>query len=384
MTTNQTFTMMIAGAALLLVFPAAASADDAAIAKLPDGARLVIDEDWSTGKIDPARWYVLRKRWGRGNHGVVPENVRIERDTVRGVGKHVLVCEAHGDHYDGDVVGLWGNKKRVGGVIVSKAWLASGRFEVVMKVGSDERNADGPRDPMRPIGTVPAIWTFGYRYVEVPKERMREFVRDTPLYNPHMPRYGIGANEYWSELDFPEFGKGGVFNRAMYNTFCQNRHHPELFDVKRAVDGRYHTYTTEWRTELVAIDGVTDAQVVEHGGYHWVADKAVPFEAYLGNPLKRLGPNRFAVYRGKIATHWIDGVKVAENTKWVPAMAAQLNMGVWLPDWAGPAPWKTASVKFASVKAWQYDDPGDVRGVIHEDLRDNFDAEGKPIKGEPL
>ena len=62
----------------------------------------------------------------------------------------------------------------------------------------------------------------------------------------------------------------------------------------------------------------------------------------------------------------------------VPAMAAQLNLGIWLPEWAGPAPWETATVSFASVRVWQYDDPGDVRGVLVEDIADNFDEQGLP------
>src|SRR5690606_32815884 len=117
-----------------------------------------------------------------------------------------------------------------------------------------------------------------------------------------------------------------------------------LFDVEFAVDGQYHTYTTEWRTKLEPLDEVTDEQVVEHLGYWWVGDKSIPFERYYGNPLKRLGKDQYAVYCGAIAEHWIDGKKVAENTRYVPAMAAQLNLGIWLPHWAGPAPWKTAQV----------------------------------------
>jgi len=45
----------------------------------------------------------------------------------------------------------------------------------------------------------------------------------------------------------------------------------------------------------------------------------------------------------------------------------------------GPAPWKTARVSFASVKVWQFDDPGDVRGILTRSLRDNFDQTGKPL-----
>lgn len=349
------------------------------IPPLPEAARLAFEEEWSGGVIDPDKWYVLRKKWGDGNHGVVPENVSLVPDTRNGRKQNVLRCVAHGDDYDGPVVGLWGKTARVGGVIVSRAYFASGRFEIVMKFGDTERHAGGPADPARPAGSVPALWTYGYRFVKVPQEHKERFVPEVPLYNPYMPAYGGPFNEYWSELDFPEFGKDGNFDRAMYNTFCQNRHHPELFPVSSA-DGRYHTYVTEWRTRLKPLPDVTDRQVLAHDGYWWVQDKAVPFDAYLGNPLKRLGENQYAVYWGESATHWIDGRKVAENRRFVPAMAAQLNMGIWLPTWAGPAPWKTACMSVASVRVWQYDDPGDVHGVLTGDLKNNFDERGNALR----
>ncbi len=356
------------------------AAQDLAAVPIPAGAKLVLDEDWVAGTIDPKRWYVPRKKWGHGNHGVVPENVNIVKDTVFGKEKNVIVCTAHGDQYDGPVVGMWGRRQRVGGVIVSKDFFASGRYEVVMKLGAAKPHDGGPKDPMRPQGTVAAIWTFGYRFVQVDKKHQQEFVRDTPMYNPHMQAYGGPFNEYWSELDFPEFGKAGLFKKAMYNTFLQNKHLPLEFDIEHAVDGQYHTYTTEWRTMLAPIKNVTDAQVVEHEGYWWVQDKAIPFHHYYGNPLKRIGKDEYQVYTGRIATHWIDGKKVAENRRFVPAMTAQLTMGVWLPDWAGPAPWKTSSVSFASAKVWQYHDEGDVRGVITQDIHNNFEKDGREIK----
>ncbi|HYE19302.1 MAG TPA: hypothetical protein VEA69_12710, partial [Tepidisphaeraceae bacterium] len=252
-------------------------------------------------------------------------------------------------------------------------------YEVVLKIGSDKPHPGGPKDPTRPIGTIPAVWTYSYGYVQAPRGRANEFVPGLPPYNPWVQR-PPGVNEYWAELDFPEFGKAGDFDKALYNTFCQTRHHPELFDVRPAIDGRYHTLTTDWRTELRPIPNVTDAQVVEQGGYHWVNDKSVPFDAYLGNPLKRLGKDRYAVYAGKEANHWLDGKPVARNVKYVPSMAGQLNVGVWLPDWAGPAPWHTAEVRIASVKIWQYNDDGDVRGVLTKDIPDNFGKDGKAIK----
>jgi hypothetical protein len=343
---------------------------------MPETARLVVDEDWSSGRIDPARWYVLRKHWGAGNHGVVPENVRIDRDIVQGRERNVLVCTAHGDRYTGPVKGLCGNTARVGGVLVSKPFLASGRYEVVMKIGPPQTRDDGPPPLPHPSGAVPAIWTYGYRFVQVDPALQDRFVPDAPLYNPHMKAYGTGANEYWSELDFPEFGKAGDFSRGLYNTFCQNRHESRTFDVSSATDGRYHTLTTEWRTRLQPLAGITDAQVVESMGYWWICDATVPFERYLGNPLKRLDRDSYALYTGEKALHWIDGRRIGENRRYVPVMAAQLNLGVWLPQWAGPAPWETAEVRFASVRVWQYDDPGDVRGVLVDDITNNFTPDG--------
>lgn len=362
------------------VFAGLAAPAAAEVPPLPEDARLVLDEDWSAGRIDSERWYALRKRWGRGNNGVVPENVRIGRDIVGGTKKNVLVCEAHGDRYDGPVVGWQGQRSRVGGVLVSEEHFASGRYEIVLKIGATEPHAGGPEDPTQPRGAVPAVWTYGYLYVSVPDEEKGSFVPDQPLYNPNMQAYGGGANEYWSELDFPEFGREGDLGLGLYNTFLQNRHDPNEVDVSAAIDGRYHTLTTEWRTTLEPLDGVTDGQVAEHKGYRWVCDESVPFERYLGNPLKRLGPDRYAVYQGERATHWIDGRRVFENRKFVPAMTGQLNLGVWLPDWAGPAPWQTATFTFASVKVWQYGDSGDVRGILTGDIPDNLDAQGGDVK----
>lgn len=351
-----------------------AATNDAVLPPLPATARLALEEDWSSGAINPARWYALRKMWGQGNNGVTPQNLRVGRDTVAGHEKNVLVCTAHGDEYDGDVVGYDGARSRVGGVLVSKGWFASGRFEVWMKVGGVA--GTGAYEP--PRGTVPAIWTYGHRAVRVPDADKDRFVASMPLYNPHLKAYGVGLNEYWSEVDFPELGKNGDFTHGLYNTYCQNQYDWQTFPLPSVADGQYHCFTTEWHTALKPLPGVTDAQVIEHGGFWWIRDAGAPFASYLGNPLKRLGPDRYCVHAGESAVHWIDGRKVGGNTRNVPCMAAQLNLGIWLPQWAGPAPWKTASVSFASVKIWQYDDAGDVRGILVDDIGSNFDAQGKP------
>lgn len=336
----------------------------AQVPALPEGARLAFEERWAEGKVDLERWGLMRFKWGRGNNGVVPENVAVVEDEVFGERRHVLRCRAHGDAYEGPVAGHEGRKTRVGGVAYTRKSFASGRYEVVMKIGGTEARAGEPRNPAHPCGAVPAVWTYGYRFVKVEAADKERFVEGEPLYNPLMPAYGGPCNEYWSELDFPEFGKGGDFTNALYNTFLQNRHDCRVFDAGSATDGRYHVLTTEWRTELVPLPGIRDGQVREAHGYFWICDKDVPFERYLGNPLKRVGKDEYLLYQGKIVEHWIDGKRVGLNDKWVPAMAAQLYVGVWLPEWAGPAPWSQADVWVASVRIWQYGDAGDVRGVL--------------------
>ncbi len=125
---------------------------------------------------------------------------------------------------------------------------------------------------------------------------------------------------------------------------------------------------------------IREDQVAAYDGYHWIRDKDVPFHTYCGNPLKKLGPNSYALYAGKSATHYIDGRRVGENTRFVPAMAAQLNIGVWFPEWAGKAPWAESSASIASVRVWQCNDPGDVRGILVDDIDNNMDIQGTPNK----
>jgi len=349
------------GISVLLVAAGISMAADG-VPEVPKSARVALSENWSSGKIDPAKWYVPRKMWGHGNSGVNPENVFIARDTVGGREQNVLVCEAHGDLYDGSVVGYDGVKTRVGGVIVSKEFFASGRFEIVMKIGDSKAHDGGPADPRQLKGCIPALWTYAYRYLS------GEAILGA-----------TGLKELTSEIDFPELGKGGDFAHGLYNCYLQTRDDCKVYEVNIA-DGQYHTFVTEWRTKLEPIDGISDAHVKEYGGFWWITDKAVPLAKHDLNPLKKLGENKYAIYRGATAEHWIDGKKVGENVKFVPAMAAQLNIGVWLPNWAGKAEWKTARVSFASVKIWQYDDPGDVRGILTADLDDNYDKSGNALK----
>ncbi len=364
---------------LLIFFLGLSSAQ--AIPKLPESAKLSLSEDWASGEIDPQKWYPLRKKWGSGNQGVVPENLFIATDTVAGKSQNVLVCRGHGDLYEGPIKGWQGKLDRVGGTLVTKQFFASGRYEVVLKIGSQEKSKNGPERPTHPIGVIPAIWTYSYRWVNLGDGDPEEFSRENPLYNPLMKRQGKkrNTNYYTSEIDFPEFGKKQDLEKGLYNTFLNHKGESLTFPTKSVIDGDYHTITTIWRTALKPFENITDSQVAEFGGFYWVQDKSIPFERYLGNPLKRLGKDKYALYSGTEASHYIDGKHIGTNKKYVPVLAAQLNIGVWFPEWAGAAPWKESSMSIASVKIWEYSDPGDVHGILTEDINDNMDMEGRSV-----
>jgi hypothetical protein len=358
----------------------AATYSAAELPPLKQDAQLALDEDWSQG-INPEKWYVMRRHWGNGHHGVVPENVRMGQEHgENGVARNILVCEAHGDQYDGPVKGFRNRGNRVGGVIVSKAFFASGRFEVTMRVGGTEKLDGGPDDPARPIGTIPAIWVYAGWSTRVKPELADSYVAENPMYQPYLQEWGRGNAFYWSELDFPELGKKGDFDHGLYNTFLAKQTDSITYPVNVA-DGRFHTYTTEWRTTLIAMKDLRDDQVAEHGQFWWVRDLKVPFGSYWGNPLKRRGPDQYATCQGLIARHWIDGKFIGENTKFVPCIAAQLSLGVWLPDWAGPAPWKVSRVGFGRIRVWQYGDEGDVKGLLTNDQPDNIAKDGSRLPG---
>ncbi|QIF04226.1 hypothetical protein [Roseimicrobium sp. ORNL1] len=352
----------------------------AEVPALPEHARLELEETWASGSIDPARWYLMRRNWDGGNHGNVPENVRVIEEAVAdGTKRHVLECRANGDQYTGPIHGLWNKPDRVGGIIASKTFFASGRFEVEMRVGGTEKLAVGPENPARPIGSIAAIWIYAGKNVRVTDSLSDGFVQEEPLYHPYLQKWSKGNAYLTSELDFPELGKKGDFDHALYNTFNHSRIHSKTLPVQVA-DGKYHTYTTEWRTALRELMDLRDEQVTEHQGFHWIRDLKYPFDRYWGNPVKRLGKDRYAVYHGVRATHWIDGKLVGENTDDVPTIAAQLSLGIWLPDWAGPAPWQESRATFGTIRVWQYHDEGDVRGLLTNDQPDNFKPSGEPIK----
>ena len=218
-----------------------------------------------------------------------------------------------------------------GAAVVSKRFFASGVYEVVFKIGTNEEGKP-------PIGMVPAIWTYAYRFVTHAEGKRKQFDRANPAYHPVLDRHNWGGCEYWSEIDFPEFGKRQKLEEGLFNTFLNDKHDSRVWPTPGVLDGKYHTIRMTWTTEMRPVPGVSDAQVEKAHGFWWVQDPKVPFEQYWGNPLKRVGKDRYEVYAGKEVVYELDGKRVGSSTKYVPAMGAQMTLGVWFPKWGGEAP----------------------------------------------
>jgi beta-glucanase (GH16 family) len=181
----------------------------------------VLYDDFLAG-LDPEIWLVVDKAWGGDNGGLVPENVEIQDG--------VLLLHAHGDQYDGDVVGHNDRTTRVGAGIATRDYYASGSYEVHARIPETS-------------GAASAFWTF--HYVE------------------HFP----SEEEYWqepsrvrnSEIDweFPTALQTGEshdpisFDNARVNSWGgklggEGAHHPGRVEVVN--DGEFHTYGIDWHS----------------------------------------------------------------------------------------------------------------------------------------
>lgn len=116
-------------------------------------------DDFSSGVIDyDSKWSRFDGNWGGTeekdgittsyNGGVVAENIHINSEGV-------LVIDAHGNRYTGDVRGFYPpglerkDNIRVGGIIRTMKAFCSGSYEVLVK-------------PCPRIGTCTAFWSFEY------------------------------------------------------------------------------------------------------------------------------------------------------------------------------------------------------------------------------
>lgn len=97
-------------------------------------------DDFTNG-IDPNYWEIGNSKWGVNNGGVVHQNVNYTEDGV-------VILQANGDLYKGDIQGIGNDHgRRTGAMITTREALGPGRYEVSMKV-------------MPRFGATTAMWTY--------------------------------------------------------------------------------------------------------------------------------------------------------------------------------------------------------------------------------
>jgi len=311
--------LLLAGAALAAGALPVASADDAG--DRPPGPLI---EECDGPFLDGAVWRLAQRQWGGAgvNGGVLPALV----------GVHDGYCHlvAHGDRHQGLPIGIdkdctpRDDGTRVGGVMATRAYYGSGRYEVRMKVA--------PR-----FGVATAMWTF--HYIE--------------LY-PGDPGYvekPVGGTDYYAvnhEIDIEMPGRPGPeveaigFDHALMNTWIgenADEHTTNYVPLPPQDDGGFHVYRFDWHT----------------GG---------------GGEQPRV-------------EFYVDDVLVHVEHDHVPQHAGRFMVGVWFPNrWAGRPAFATTEAVVDWVRITPFHEPNDV--YLDESYPDEGFADSPIPCGPPV
>lgn len=243
---------------------------------------------------------------------------------------------------------------RVGSGICTAAEYGSGVYDVVMKI------------PPGVKGMAPSIWTFHYEEHEADQTNSDAVNLKDLLY-----RWRAKVNsEGWfystvnSEVDWPELGHNGDFNKGLYTTYVSEREYVtrklNMPELKPLDDGKYHRYTLEWRTELRLSDCAIALPHESFGNQLYCAQAA---HIHQGFPLKKREDGKFEVYAGKSLVYYVDGVEVGRETAAtapISAVNAHLCVAAWFPVWAGPAAFQRAEIRVAEISIKPLNDAGDI------------------------
>jgi len=272
-------------------------------ADLPEGA---FCDGFDGPALDLEKWWYGRKVWGLENHGVIPENVRVQEGQVW--------FASNGDSYSGDLQGVrkTGGSyvqdqpgQRVGGVIVSDRYFGPGRYEFRMALPDE-------------TGVCSALWTYHYQ----------ELYSDHPAYDDanhaSLPAHGSADDGWYKtpnheiDIEIPTALAGepddqASYRNARYNTWVgETVYTDEFHDNGYAYnDGAFHTWRFDWHTG---------------------DDPRVDF--------------------------YVDGQQMHRSTTDIPRVHGRLWLGTWFPLWAGSqANFDVTHLKLDWVRFTPFDEP---------------------------
>ena len=284
----------------------------------------VFFDDFSAG-LNPEDWLISNKGWGGDNAGVHASNVSLVPDIDNGKAITALRLEAHGDQY-------FAGPQREGAAVATRRYFASGRYEVRAKVAPE-------------FGVCTAFWPFHYidhrmgeaEYWHEPNPRRNteidwEFPTDLAGEDTGNFHFTNARTNAWGG----QFGgEGGEHKGRKVLTDVTGA---PLDLAQEALDGRYHTFTIEWRSGAdLGDEAITRSDV---GSVKWYLD-------------------------GRLVDE-LDDVAFGQGN--VPYRAARFWLGTWFPaagyagnvGWTGDPDFNTAAAHIAWVRITPLSNPRDL------------------------
>jgi hypothetical protein len=257
------------------------------------------------GPLNVEKWERVHALWGQVDNplyahgGVIRENV-----TTR---SGFAVLKALGDLYEGNLRGIEGHPKRLGGVLRSRARFASGRYEVKMKVLQ-----------VSDMGVLSTAWVFWSKPIT---EFQFPEAYQKAIEHGNIPENGVVVLNH--EIDIEIKGvelTNPVFTNwiGLKNNERVSRHTP----IQSLLDNKFHVFRWEWHT----------------GG-----DNIQPEIKY-----------------------YVDDNLIHTTTEHIPYIAGYFYVGNWFAWWAGNDDGTYNSPSFSSmdmlvdwVKITPFDEPND-------------------------
>jgi beta-glucanase (GH16 family) len=255
------------------------------------GSEVTLCDDFNGSSLDLTKWWYGRKHWGPEapkNHGVAPENVSVHDGRA--------FFAANGDSYTGAVKGVRKGTGgyvqdqpglRSGGIIVSDAYLGSGRYEARVKLPPS-------------TGVCSALWTFHYQEIAEGAPEYQEYLKAGNVAQGDKENGYYVVVNHEIDIEIPtalknEADSNASYSNARYNTWIGETT-PEYTDAfvnngANLSDGAFHILRFDWHT----------------GG----SGQEPRVEFYVDDVLKHT-----------TKTH-------------VPTIKGRITLGTWFPEWAG-------------------------------------------------
>jgi beta-glucanase (GH16 family) len=346
-------------------------------------------DDFQGTKLDTNKWLIMEKAWGPGNRGVVHDNVVVSNGLLHLIG--------HGNLYNGPVHGV--DKKgqrvdevtRVGAVIATVNYFASGKYEVCMKLPPH-------------LGSCSAIWTFHYEEAYSDNPQYAALSRLGGLTVSNLLWYGLKQDQIGALLADLTGNKGarppyltGPTNGVYFTTDYFRNHVLYVNQMDLARDfgkklkifvalanaaslrpqgsdesGNYVVRNPEVDIETptglkTALDDISYGHARMNT---WVGENDAEFTDNFDDLGHAMNDGRFHVYRFDWHTtgsaplkqrveFYVDGKCYQTNYTHIPTIGGRFNLGQWFPTWAGDADFDTQELDVKWVRITPFNENGD-------------------------